>query len=50
MLQAEVLAARDGHSAMALNVFTSNKHAQGLYNSLGYVVTNMNMTKPLVSK
>ena len=48
--QAEVLAARDGHSAMALNVFAPNTQARALYASLGFTVTNMNMVKPLAGK
>lgn len=48
--QVEALARKDGHSAMALNVFAKNTQAQSLYSSLGYFVTNVYMVKPLGSK
>ncbi len=48
LLDAEVVARELGHASMVLNVFASNPGARSLYESLGYAVTNMNMTKPLV--
>ena len=45
--EAERLAALDGHSMIALNVFAQNTGARALYDSLGYAVMNTNMAKPL---
>jgi ribosomal protein S18 acetylase RimI-like enzyme len=36
-----------GATAMGLNVFATNDGAQKLYRELGYVATNVNMSKPL---
>ncbi|MFN0127588.1 MAG: GNAT family N-acetyltransferase [Verrucomicrobiales bacterium] len=47
LLQAEQLALKQGHEAMALNVFAPNKAALSLYLSLGYGYTNHSMAKPI---
>jgi ribosomal protein S18 acetylase RimI-like enzyme len=36
-----------GATAMGLNVFATNQGAQQLYQELGYIATNVNMSKPL---
>jgi ribosomal protein S18 acetylase RimI-like enzyme len=41
----EALAAEQGLTTLALNVFGSNLAAQELYRSVGYVVTSMSMQK-----
>lgn len=45
--EAALFAQQGGHSASALKVFAHNAHAQALYASLGDVVTQMNLAKPL---
>jgi ribosomal protein S18 acetylase RimI-like enzyme len=47
MAQVEKLAEGMGLTGVALNVSGSNSAAQALYRSLGYVVTNLSMHKPL---
>ncbi len=47
MAAAEELAREDGHSEIGLNVFGSNAVARGLYESLGYAATSIQMRKPL---
>lgn len=43
----EALAAAQGLTTLALNVFGSNGAAQDLYRSVGYVVTSLSMQKKL---
>jgi ribosomal protein S18 acetylase RimI-like enzyme len=43
-------AARMGLTGIALHVFGHNHAAQALYAKLGYVATNINMFKPLLSR
>lgn len=43
----ELLAAEWGAAHIGLHVFGFNGPAQALYRSLGYVVTSLNMSKPL---
>ena len=43
----ESIAIAAGATAIGLNVFVSNAGAQALYRKLGYVPTNINMSKPL---
>jgi ribosomal protein S18 acetylase RimI-like enzyme len=47
MLEAERLARDDGHAELGLNVFGSNAVARGLYESLGYEPTAIQMRKGL---
>ena len=47
MLAAEALVASRGVRELGLNVFGPNERAIGLYRSLGYATTSMNMAKPL---
>lgn len=47
MLLAEEEARARGAEKLGLNVFGHNTVAQGLYTSLGYAVTAINMAKPL---
>ena len=47
LAQVEELARAMGSGVVALNVSGSNSGAQALYRSLGYVVTNLSMHKPL---
>ncbi|MCU1415754.1 MAG: hypothetical protein JWN80_3094 [Microbacteriaceae bacterium] len=47
MAEADRLAREDGHSEIGLNVFGSNAVARGLYESLGYAATSIQMRKPL---
>jgi ribosomal protein S18 acetylase RimI-like enzyme len=47
MLAAERLMRADGHEEIGLNVFGSNTVARGLYESLGYQLSSMQMRKPL---
>ncbi len=47
MRAAEAEAAKLGFSGLALHVFGHNTSARDLYSKLGFVVTNLNMFKPL---
>lgn len=47
MLAAEAIGRREGWSEIGLNVFGPNVRARTLYDSLGYLVVNTNMAKPL---
>ncbi|MFW8746016.1 GNAT family N-acetyltransferase, partial [Mesorhizobium japonicum] len=47
MLEAERIARADGHAELGLNVFGSNAVARGLYESLGYQPTAIQMRKTL---
>jgi ribosomal protein S18 acetylase RimI-like enzyme len=47
MLAAETIARREGWTEIGLNVFGPNSRARTLYDSLGYLVVNTNMAKPL---
>jgi ribosomal protein S18 acetylase RimI-like enzyme len=47
MREAERLARADGHAELGLNVFGSNAVARGLYESLGYEATSIQMRKTL---
>lgn len=47
MLTAEAIGRREGWREIGLNVFGPNTRAQTLYQSLGYLVVNTNMAKPL---
>jgi ribosomal protein S18 acetylase RimI-like enzyme len=47
MREAERLAREDGHAELGLNVFGSNAVARGLYESLGYEATAIQMKKRL---
>jgi ribosomal protein S18 acetylase RimI-like enzyme len=49
MAEAERIAVEDGHSELGLNVFGYNAVARGLYESLGYEATSIQMRKPLRS-
>lgn len=45
--EAERIAAGQGHAGIALHVFANNAMARSLYESLGYEVTSLNLSKPL---
>jgi hypothetical protein len=47
VLQLEAIAREMGLQQMGLHVFAHNPGASALYESLGYVVTSLNMLKPL---
>lgn len=47
MLAAEAISRREGWNEIGLNVFGPNARARALYESLGYLVVNTNMTKLL---
>ncbi|MDH2445157.1 GNAT family N-acetyltransferase [Amnibacterium sp. CER49] len=47
MLAAEAVAADEGWTAIGLNVFGRNVRARALYESLGYAVDSLQMTKVL---
>ena len=47
MLLAETAAAAHGAETLGLNVFGHNEVARGLYESLGYATTSVQMRKPL---
>ncbi len=47
MLAAENIGRQEGWSEIGLNVFGPNTRARTLYESLGYLVVNTNMAKPL---
>jgi ribosomal protein S18 acetylase RimI-like enzyme len=47
MIGAETYAREHGATVIKLHVFGDNTVARGLYDSLGYVATNVNMAKPL---
>ena len=43
----ELLSAEAGATSIGLNVFANNVAAQALYRKLGYMPTNINMSRPL---
>lgn len=45
--EAERIAAGQGHASIALHVFANNETARSLYESLGYGVTSLNLSKAL---
>ena len=47
MMEAERWARSQGLNSLGLHVFGHNRAALALYKKLGYVITNLNMTKPL---
>ncbi|MGT2427399.1 N-acetyltransferase family protein [Amnibacterium kyonggiense] len=47
MLAAEQIGREEGWSEIGLNVFGPNTRARTLYESLGYLVVNMTLAKPL---
>ena len=47
MIAAEGIARRAGHTSMSLNVFGPNTVARGLYDSLGYRATSVQIVKSL---
>lgn len=47
MLAAESICRDEGWTEIGLNVFGPNTRARTLYDSLGYLVVNTNMSKPL---
>lgn len=49
MVAAQTLAREHGAKTIKLHVFGDNTVARGLYDSLGYVATNIGMAKPLTA-
>lgn len=49
MFAAEEIALREGWTALGLNVFGHNSRARALYESLGYEIDSMSMTKVLTT-